>query len=62
MEEIINFVQQHRGLKEERRRSANGSSLGLQKDRLDRHGRDDKEGGLTLGSGLEWSGWRGGFY
>jgi len=54
-------VRQRRELKEEGRRSANGSSLGSRKDRLDRHGRDDVEGGLTLGSGLEWSGWRGGF-
>jgi minichromosome maintenance protein 10 len=54
-------VRQRRELKEEGRRSANGSSLGSRKDRLDRHGRDDEEGGLTLGSGLEWSGWRGGF-
>ena len=30
------------------------------KDRLDRYGKDEEEGGLTLGSGLEWSGWRGG--
>ena len=51
-------VRQRRELKEDRR-SANSSSLGLRKDRLDRHGRDDEEGGLTLGSGLEWSGWRG---
>ena len=54
-------VRQRRELKEEGRRSANSSSLGSRKDRLDRHGRDDEEGGLTLGSGLEWSGWRGGF-
>ena len=34
-------------------------SLSSKKDRLDRHGKDEEEG-LTLGSGLEWSGWRGG--
>ncbi|KAL9180594.1 hypothetical protein ACHAXT_011047 [Thalassiosira profunda] len=34
---------------------------GTRKERLDRHGKDADEGGLTLGSGLEWSGWRGGF-
>ncbi|KAL7535032.1 hypothetical protein ACHAWF_005031 [Thalassiosira exigua] len=33
---------------------------GTRKERLDRHGRDAEEGGLMLGSGLEWSGWRGG--
>ncbi len=53
-------VRQRRELKEEGRRSAIGS-LGSRKDQLDRHGREDEEGGLTLGSGLQWSGWRGGF-
>ena len=36
------------------------SSLSSKDDRLDRHRKDEEEGGLTLGSGLEWSGWRGG--
>lgn len=39
------------------RGTAKGS--GTRKERLDRHGRDAEEGGLTLGSGLEWDGWRG---
>jgi len=30
-------------------------TLSKRKDRLDRHGKDDKEGGLTLGSGVEWT-------
>jgi hypothetical protein len=47
-------VKQRRELKEEGRRSANGL-FGSRKDQLDRHGREDEEGGLTLGSGLQWS-------
>ncbi len=47
-------VRQKRELKE------GAKSLGSRKDRLDRHGRDQDQGGLTLGSGIEWSGgWRG---
>ncbi len=45
-------------------RELNGDSsksLGSHKNRLDMHGKDEVNGGLTLGSGLEWSGWRGGF-
>jgi minichromosome maintenance protein 10 len=45
----------------ELRGGASAGSVGSRKDRLDRHGKDDEQGGLTLGSGLEWSGWRGGF-
>lgn len=37
------------------------ATLGSQKNRLDMHGKEETHGGLTLGSGLEWSGWRGGF-
>mmetsp|Transcript_24616 Transcript_24616/g.51276 ORF Transcript_24616/g.51276 Transcript_24616/m.51276 type:complete len:840 (+) Transcript_24616:214-2733(+) len=35
--------------------------VGSTRERLERHGKNSDEGGLTLGSGLEWSGWRGGF-
>ena len=45
-------VQQHRELKNRI------SSVGSTKERLQRHGKDAEEGGLTLGSGLEWS-WSG---
>jgi hypothetical protein len=47
-------VQQQRELKNR------NTSLGSTKERLQRHGQDSAVGGLTLGSGLEWSGWRGG--
>ena len=30
-------------------------TLSKRKDRLDRHGKDEKEGGLALGSGVEWT-------
>ena len=46
-------VRQKRDIKGE------AKSLSSKKDRLDRYGKDEEEG-LTLGSGLEWSGWRGG--
>lgn len=36
------------------------SSVGSTKERLERHGKDSDEGGMTLGSGVEWSGYRGG--
>lgn len=45
-------VKQKRELKER---------VGSSKERLERHEKNSGEGGLTLGSGLEWSGWRGGF-
>jgi len=45
-------VQQQRELKNR------VSSVGSTKERLQRHGKDSDEGGLTLGSGLEWSGYR----
>ena len=44
-------VQQQRELKNRL------STVGSTKERL--QGKDSEEGGLTLGSGLEWSGWRG---
>lgn len=44
-------VQQQRELKNRL------SSLGSTNERLQRHGKDSDEGGLTLGSGLEWSGY-----
>jgi len=47
-------VQQQRELKN--RISSDGST----KERLQRHGMDSDDGGLTLGSGLEWSYYRGG--
>ncbi|KAL7464604.1 hypothetical protein ACHAXS_004941 [Conticribra weissflogii] len=31
------------------------------RERMEQHRKNSDEGGLTLGSGLEWSGWRGGF-
>ena len=46
-------VRQVRELKE------GAKPLGTRKERLQRHEKDAEEGGLTLGSGLEWSGWRG---
>lgn len=36
------------------------SSVGSTKERLQRHGKDSDDGGLTLGSGLEWSFYSGG--
>lgn len=47
-------VRQRRELKEAK------LTLGTRKERINRHGKDADEGGLTLGAGLEWSGWRGG--
>jgi hypothetical protein len=49
-------VRQRRELK-----GGTSKSLGSQKNRLDMHGKEGENDGLTLGSGLEWSGWRGGF-
>ena len=46
-------VRQRRQLKEKK------VEVGTRKERMERHGKEDAEGGLTLGSGLEWSGWRG---
>jgi hypothetical protein len=46
-------VRHQRELKEKK------STSGSRKDRMERHGKEDTDGGLTLGSGLEWSGWRG---
>eukprot|EP00985_Skeletonema_marinoi_P005592 scaffold2430_cov163-Skeletonema_marinoi.AAC.4 len=34
------------------------ASVGSTNERLQRHGKDSDEGGLTLGSGIEWSGYR----
>ena len=45
----------------QRREIRGRETLSSRKDRLDSHGKDEDTGGLTLGSGLEWSGWRGGF-
>ncbi|KAL3804046.1 hypothetical protein HJC23_006437 [Cyclotella cryptica] len=46
-------VRQQRELKEKK------SAVGSRNYRMERHGKEDTDGGLTLGSGLEWSGWRG---
>ena len=40
-------------------RGGSSKSLGSRKNRLEMHGKEEEYGGLTLGSGLEWSGWRG---
>lgn len=45
----------------QRREIRGRETLSSRKDRLDSHGKDEDIGGLTLGSGLEWSGRRGGF-
>jgi len=34
------------------------ASVGSTNERMQRHGKDSDEGGLTLGSGIEWSGYR----
>jgi minichromosome maintenance protein 10 len=44
---------------QQRELSNRKSTIGSTKERLQRHGKEAEEGGLTLGSGLEWS-WRGG--
>jgi hypothetical protein len=46
-------VRQQRELKDRK------SEIGSRNYRMERHGKEDTDGGLTLGSGLEWSGWRG---
>ncbi|KAL7486572.1 hypothetical protein ACHAW6_015183 [Cyclotella cf. meneghiniana] len=46
-------VRQQRELKERK------AEIGSRNYRMERHGKEDTDGGLTLGSGLEWSGWRG---
>lgn len=48
-------VRQQRELKNDKR------APGTRKERLDRHDRDSADGGLKLGSGIEWSWNRGGF-
>ena len=47
-------------VQQQRELSNRKSTIGSTKERLQRHGKEAEEGGLTLGSGLEWSGWRGG--
>ncbi|KAL7451677.1 hypothetical protein ACHAWC_003500 [Mediolabrus comicus] len=46
-------------VQQQRELSNRKSTIGSTKERLQRHGKEAEEGGLTLGSGLEWS-WRGG--
>jgi hypothetical protein len=46
-------VRQVRELKDKK------TEVGTRKERMERHGKEELEGGLTLGSGVEWS-WRGG--
>ncbi|KAL7517413.1 hypothetical protein ACHAWX_002340 [Stephanocyclus meneghinianus] len=46
-------VRQRRELKERK------AEIGSRNYRMERHAKEDTDGGLTLGSGLEWSGWRG---
>ena len=48
-------VRQQRGLRND------GKAPGTRKERLDRHDRDSSDGGLKLGSGIEWSWNLGGF-
>ena len=48
-------VRQQRQLKNDKR------APGTRKERLDRHDKDSADGGLKLGSGIEWSWNRGGF-
>lgn len=47
-------------VQQQRELSNRKSTIGSTKERLQRHGKEAEEGGLTLGSGLEWSGWRNG--
>ena len=53
-------VRSHHDVKQIRELKEKKVSMGTCKDRMERHGKEDTDGGLTLGSGLEWSGWRGG--
>lgn len=56
----VSCIHARHDVKQKREIKGEAKSLSSKKDRLDRHGKDEEEGGLTLGSGLEWSGWRGG--
>ena len=53
-------VRSHHDVRQIRELKEKKVSVGTRKDRMERHGKEDTDGGLTLGSGLEWSGWRGG--
>ena len=56
----VSCIHARHDVRQKREIKGEAKSLTSKKDRLDRHGKDEEEGGLTLGSGLEWSGWRGG--
>lgn len=53
-------IRSRHDVQQQRELSNRKSTIGSTKERLQRHGKEAEEGGLTLGSGLEWSGWRGG--
>ena len=55
----VSCIRTKHDVRQQREIKAGVKSLGTRKERNDRHGKDAEEGGLTLGSGLEWSGWRG---
>mmetsp|Transcript_24826 Transcript_24826/g.51953 ORF Transcript_24826/g.51953 Transcript_24826/m.51953 type:complete len:832 (-) Transcript_24826:141-2636(-) len=54
----VSCIRSRHDVRQRRELKGGVGSLGSRKERLDRHGRDSMEGGLTLGSGVEWSGWQ----
>lgn len=56
----VSCIHAKHDVRQKRELKGGAKSLGSRKERLDRHGKDEETGGLTLGSGLDWSGWRGG--
>jgi len=56
----VSCIRARHDVRQKRELKAGAKSLGSRGERLGRHDKDPEQGGLTLGSGLEWSGWRGG--